>query len=143
MGLFFPYNHHCWLCSIWNHHSPELCCLLSSIFAFIQAPSAACLFHSNQIILKNVQKNVSLFCLSSQGFTPQCSLCFLETRSSFFSLPLMHPCHPYSHFLFRPISSCYSGHYLKGFSSEVSPGRLNLNSYLSLQSIFTILMCPI
>ena len=42
-------------------HLNSNCCLLSSSFAFILAPSAAYLFHSNQIILlKNVQKNVSL-----------------------------------------------------------------------------------
>lgn len=124
-------------------HLNSNCCLLSGIFAFILAASAAYLFHSNQIILlKNVQKNVSLFCLNSQGFTPQYSLCFLETRSSFFLCPwctlVILTLTSSSDWFLLAIQG-----YLKGLSSEVSPGRLNLNSYLSLQSLFTILMCPI
>lgn len=50
-------------------HLNSNCCLLSSIFAFILAPSTAYLFNSNQIIvLRNVQKNVSL-----SAWTPKAS----------------------------------------------------------------------
>ena len=91
-------------------HLNSNCCLLSSIFAFILAPSAAYLFHSNQIILlKNVQKKCVTLLLKLPRLHTTVLFVFPGNKELFFSLPLMHPCHPYSHILFRLISACYSG----------------------------------